>query len=148
MCDASCSICRDAAKRKTNHANTGIGIGFGQNESLPVAGRSVDVILSNCVVNLSPDKARVYREAFRVLKPGGRLVISDIVALAPVPESIRKDMEVYTACGGGAAQVEDVKAMLQAAGFRGTTSARARKRPRCRSRCPPNHRRMTPTWRN
>jgi SAM-dependent methyltransferase len=77
----------------------------------------VDVILSNCVINLAPDKPRVFREAFRALKPGGRLAISDIVALQPVPEAMRRDVGLYIACASGAALVRDVETALRAAGF-------------------------------
>ncbi|HEX5054521.1 MAG TPA: arsenite methyltransferase [Planctomycetota bacterium] len=90
---------------------------LGEIENLPVADRSVDVILSNCVINLSPDKARVFAEAFRVLKPGGRVAISDIVALRPLPAAMRADLELHTGCVAGAATVAEVEAMLVAAGF-------------------------------
>ncbi len=86
-------------------------------ELLPVEDASVDVILSNCVINLSPDKPAVFREALRVLRPGGRLAISDVVALKPLPAPLRKAAELYAGCVGGAALVDDVRAMLTAAGF-------------------------------
>jgi arsenite methyltransferase len=90
---------------------------MGEIENLPVADASVDVILSNCVINLSPDKGRVFREAFRVLKAGGRLAISDIVALKPVPGRIREDVKLHAGCAAGAALVGDLRDMLTAAGF-------------------------------
>ncbi|MCU0785401.1 MAG: arsenite methyltransferase [Verrucomicrobia bacterium] len=89
----------------------------GEIESLPVADASVDVILSNCVINLSPDKPRVFREAFRVLKPGGRVAVADIVAVAPIPDDMRKDWELYAGCVAGASPVAELKAMLEQAGF-------------------------------
>ena len=90
---------------------------LGEIEHLPVADETVDVIISNCVINLSPDKAAVYREAHRVLKAGGRLCISDIVATAPVPEAIRQDMGLVSSCIGGAAQVSEITGQLKQAGF-------------------------------
>lgn len=89
----------------------------GQIEELPVEDGSIDVIISNCVINLSPEKPAVFAEAFRVLKPGGRLAISDIVALRTVPESIMHDMAAYSGCVGGAAVVSEIKEWLHAAGF-------------------------------
>lgn len=90
---------------------------LGEIEHLPVADESVDVILSNCVVNLSPDKQQAFKDAYRVLKKGGRLSISDVVANGRLPEEIKKDLDMVCGCIGGAACVDDVKDMLSAAGF-------------------------------
>ena len=90
---------------------------LGEIENLPVADGTVDVIISNCVINLSPDKRRVFSEAFRVLKPGGRLAISDVVAFAEIPSNIRQDMALYTGCVAGASPISEVEKMLHMAGF-------------------------------
>lgn len=90
---------------------------LGEIEALPVADGTVDVIMSNCVINLSPEKPRVYREAFRVLKSGGRLAISDMVALKPMPEEIKNDIALLSGCVAGAALVDDLERMLREAGF-------------------------------
>lgn len=91
---------------------------LGEIENLPVADGSIDVIISNCVINLSPDKKRVFKEAFRVLKPGGRLAVSDIVATAIMPEEIRVDIDLYTGCVVGGSLIEEVISMLKEAGFK------------------------------
>ena len=90
---------------------------LGEIENLPVADSSADVLISNCVINLSPNKLQVYREAFRVLKPGGRIAVADMVALQPLPEALKSDLAAYTGCVAGAALVDQVKSWLQEAGF-------------------------------
>lgn len=90
----------------------------GEIEQLPVADESVDVIISNCVINLSPEKARVFREAFRVLKPGGRLAVADIVATSELPEAIKVDLDLHTGCMAGAEPIAWLEATLADAGFR------------------------------
>jgi SAM-dependent methyltransferase len=105
---------------RANQAKAGVrNVEFrlGEIEHLPVADDSVDVILSNCVINLSPEKERVFGEAFRVLRPGGRLAISDIVALRELPAEVRADLELLGGCVAGAATIEAVRTMLRAAGF-------------------------------
>jgi SAM-dependent methyltransferase len=90
---------------------------LGEIENLPVADASADVVLSNCVINLSPDQGRVYLEAFRVLKPGGRLAISDMVAKTDLPAAIREDVALHTGCIAGAATREEIERHLTKAGF-------------------------------
>jgi ubiquinone/menaquinone biosynthesis C-methylase UbiE len=89
----------------------------GHIESIPLSDASVDVIVSNCVINLSADKDQVLREAYRVLKPGGRFAVSDVVIEGELPEPVRKDMEAYVGCVAGALEVEDYKSKLAGAGF-------------------------------
>ncbi|MBI5948027.1 MAG: arsenite methyltransferase [Chloroflexi bacterium] len=95
---------------------------LGEIEHLPMADASVDVIISNCVINLSPDKDQVFREAFRVLRPGGRLQVSDIVWTKSVPESVKDDMEKWAGCIAGALLESDYLAKIRAAGFVNVTS--------------------------
>ncbi len=90
---------------------------LGEIERLPVADRSVDVVVSNCVINLSPDKPSVFREAFRVLRPGGRLAISDIVASAELPDALRSSGAALAGCIAGAPPIEDLAAMIAQTGF-------------------------------
>lgn len=90
---------------------------LGEIEFLPVADASVDVIISNCVINLSADKPQVFREAWRVLKRGGRLAISDVVATVPLPEEMRNDPQLVAGCMGNAALIGDLQQWLADAGF-------------------------------
>ena len=90
---------------------------LGEIENLPVADASVDVIISNCVINLSPDKPRVFREAFRVLKPGGRLMVSDIVLEGELPPVVRESAAAYVGCIAGAMRKEDYLNAIKEAGF-------------------------------
>lgn len=90
---------------------------LGEIEHLPVADDTVDAIISNCVINLSPDKVQVFRDAFRVLKSGGRLAISDIVATSELPEEARRDLALYTGCMSGASLIAELESMMHAAGF-------------------------------
>ena len=101
--------------RKGNYAN--VEFRLGEIEALPVADATVDLIMSNCVINLSPEKGRVFSEAFRVLKPGGRLAIADVVATKPLPAELKKKLSAIGACIGGATLVSELRAMLAEAGF-------------------------------
>lgn len=98
---------------------TNIDFRLGELENLPVDDGTVDVIISNCVINLSPEKRKVFKEAFRVLKPGGRLAISDVITTAELPDDIRKDMEFYTGCISGASSANELESMLHESGFIG-----------------------------
>ena len=90
---------------------------LGEIENLPAADNSVDVVISNCVINLSPDKRRVFRETFRVLKPGGRLMVSDIVLLKELPDFIKNSIEAYVGCIAGAMLRDEYLEAIKAAGF-------------------------------
>ena len=103
----------NAAKGKVRN----VDFRLGEIEHLPVADATADVILSNCVINLSPDKPQVYAEAARVLKPGGRLAISDVVAIAPIPAAVKKNLQAHSGCIAGSATVPETERMLRNAGF-------------------------------
>jgi len=90
---------------------------LGEIEALPVADGIVDVIISNCVINLCPDKRPVYREAFRALKPGGRLAVSDVVAHRELPEAVKRDLALHSGCLAGATPHDELLAILREAGF-------------------------------
>ena len=98
---------------------TNVEFRLGEIENLPVADSSVDVIISNCVINLSPDKPAVFREAFRVLRPGGRLAVSDVVASTTLPDDLRGDPGLYSSCIAGASPLWDLAEMMADAGFEG-----------------------------
>jgi len=108
-------------KAKANAVKGGfqnVDFRLGEIENLPVSGSEVDVIISNCVINLSPEKGKVFKEAFRVLKPGGRLMVSDLVLLKPLPEIVRQSVEEYVGCIAGALMKDEYLAAITAAGFR------------------------------
>ncbi|CAM2974791.1 MULTISPECIES: arsenite methyltransferase [Halobacterium] len=90
---------------------------LGEIGHLPVADESVNVVISNCVVNLAPEKQRVFDDTYRVLRPGGRVAISDVVQTAPFPDDVQMDPDSLTGCVAGASTVDDLKAMLDEAGF-------------------------------
>ena len=108
------------ALAERNKAKSGVAnVTFlkGHIESIPLPSASVDVVISNCVINLSADKDAVLREAFRVLKPGGRFAVSDVVIEGEIPDAVRKDMEAYVGCVAGALEKDDYLARLKKAGF-------------------------------
>jgi len=107
-------------KARENASKSGylnIEFRLGEIENLPVADNSVDAVISNCVINLSPDKGRVFKEAYRALRPGGRVMVSDIVLLKELPESIRGSVQAYVGCVAGASRKEEYLATMAAAGF-------------------------------
>jgi SAM-dependent methyltransferase len=108
------------AKARANAAktnSTNVEFRLGQIEQLPVPDNSVNAIISNCVINLSPDKPQVFREAFRVLKPGGRLAVADIVRTADLPSEIASELAALCGCVAGAASIDELQTMLRDAGF-------------------------------
>jgi len=108
---------RNTASYTKQTGLTNVEFRLGEIENLPVADASVDVVISNCVLNLSPDKARVWREIARVLKPGGRVAISDLALRRPLPEEVRRDVEALVGCIAGAVLVEETREQAIAAGL-------------------------------
>jgi len=109
------------SRARANAAREGLAnveFRLGEIEHLPVADATVDLIISNCVINLSPEKPRVFAEAWRVLKPGGRMVVSDLVLTRPLPETVRRSVEAYVGCVAGASLKEEYLAQIRAAGFK------------------------------
>jgi len=108
------------AKSRANAERVGaanVEFRLGEIEHLPIADNTADVVISNCVINLVPDKEQVYREAFRVLKPGGRIAIADVVNTAPLPAELASDASLLCACLAGAATTRQIEGWLAAAGF-------------------------------
>jgi arsenite methyltransferase len=114
MTDDMLDIARENQKKS---GVTNVEFLKGHIEHIPLPDNSVDVIISNCVINLSGDKDQVLAEAFRVLKPGGRFAVSDIVNRRPVPDEVRKSMELWIGCVAGALEENDYRARLERAGF-------------------------------
>jgi ubiquinone/menaquinone biosynthesis C-methylase UbiE len=106
-----------ARKNAVKMGTTNVEFRLGEIEHLPVADSSVDVIISNCVVNLSPDKRQVFKDAYRVLKPDGRLVISDVVATAEMPDHMREQAALLTGCIAGAEHIDKIRGLLEEVGF-------------------------------
>ena len=97
---------------------TNVEFRYGDIEAMPVEDNSIDVVISNCVINLAPDKGKVFREAYRVLKPGGRVMVSDIVLSKPLPKEVRDEVVTYTGCIGGAILDEEYLQHMRDAGFK------------------------------
>jgi len=108
-----------ARENARTHEVENVEFRLGEIENLPVADVSVDVVISNCVINLSPDKPRVFREVYRALRPGGRMIVSDIVLLRDLPDAVRNSIEAYVGCVAGASKKDDYLAAIRAAGFQG-----------------------------
>lgn len=106
-----------AEKNKAEAGAKNVGFLKGHIEDIPLPSSSIDVVISNCVINLSADKSRVLREAFRVLRPGGRFAVSDVVVEGELPEAVRADMEAYVGCVAGALEVGEYQQKLREAGF-------------------------------
>jgi SAM-dependent methyltransferase len=115
--DMTFEMVRKAKKNAISGSYTNTFFHLGQIEHLPIKNSCIDVIISNCVINLSTDKAQVFLEAYRVLKPGGRLAVSDVIALTDLPDEIKNDLELYSACFSGALEQKKLANLLEAVGF-------------------------------
>ena len=115
--DMTADMIERARKNAQKAGTANVEFRLGEIEHLPVADNSADMIISNCVINLSTDKPQVFREALRVLKPGGRLMVSDLVLKRPLPESVRESVEAYAGCISGAMLREDYLQAMRDAGF-------------------------------
>ncbi|MGE5174976.1 MAG: arsenite methyltransferase [Hyphomicrobiales bacterium] len=119
--DMTPSMLRRARENAERGDYKNVEFRLGEIESLPVADASVDVVISNCVINLSPDKPRVFREALRALKPGGRMVVSDLMLTRPLPDAVRNSISAYVGCVAGAPLKEDYLRLMREAGFEDVT---------------------------
>lgn len=116
--DMTPAMIAKARKNAKNNNVKNVDFRLGEIENMPVENNSVDIVISNCVINLSSDKQKVFREIYRVLKPGGRIAISDIALLKPLPKKIQKSMEAYVGCVSGALLVDAYKKMVAASGLK------------------------------
>ena len=115
--DMTAAMIEKARANREKIGASNVEFRLGEIEHLPVADDDVDVVISNCVINLSPDKPQVFREAYRVLRPGGRLSVSDIVTNGPLPDAIKQSMAAWAGCVAGALEVDDYVAAIEDAGF-------------------------------
>jgi len=115
--DATPEMIARARKVASENGYSNVEFRLGEIEHMPVESGTADVVISNCVINLSPDKAQVFREAFRVLKPGGRLAVSDIVLLGELPEDVRTDPVAWSSCVAGAVSEAEYVGAMRRAGF-------------------------------
>jgi arsenite methyltransferase len=115
--DMTSEMIEKARENAKNGNYENVEFRLGEIEKLPVANGSVDLIISNCVINLSPDKGKVFQEAYRALKPGGRIMISDIVTLRELPDAIRNSIEAYVGCVSGAMMKDEYLQKIKSVGF-------------------------------
>ena len=115
--DMTAAMLRRARENAAKGGFTNVEFRLGEIEHLPVADASIDLIISNCVINLSPDKPRVFGEAWRALKPGGRMVVSDLVLTRPLPDAVKQSVEAYVGCVAGASMKDDYLRLIREAGF-------------------------------
>jgi SAM-dependent methyltransferase len=115
--DMTPAMIEKARANKQNLGADNVEFRLGEIEHIPAANETVDVVISNCVINLSPDKPQVFREAFRILRPGGRLAVSDIVTDGPLPSEIKNNLNSWASCVAGALDAKDYVAAIEAAGF-------------------------------
>ncbi len=119
--DMTMEMITQARKNAARIGATNVEFRLGEMECMPVLNEAVDVVISNCVINLSPDKDRVFSETYRVLKPGGRIAVSDVVTMGDLPETVAGNASAWSSCIGGALREEDYLGKMRRAGFEGVT---------------------------